>query len=534
MNEKEIEIANVDDLAVGEMKQLDAEGVSVLLANVEGTFHAVGATCTHYGAPLADGVLCGTRVVCPWHHACFDVATGDRLEPPAMDALPRYETRVDDGKVFVRVPADPADVSDRRPTTMVSGHSAADTRDMRLFAILGAGAAGYSAAQALREDGFRGRIVMITREKRYPYDRPNLSKDYLNGHAQPEWMPLRPDEFFAEHGIEVMLGREVTGVDAEAKTIEFAEGEPLAYDALLLAMGGEPRKLPVPGADLAQIFTLRSFDDADAIIAALDGATKAVVIGASFIGMEAAASLVARGIGVTIVAPESIPYERTLGPQVGSMFGAMHAEKGVAFRLGASVAGFEGNGKVEAVVLGGGDRLDADIVIVGAGVRPATGFLKGFDMAADGGILVDDKLRAADGIWAAGDIASFVDERTGELTRIEHWRTAQQQGRIAAHNMLGREAYYDSVPFFWTMQFDGGLQYVGHATSWDDVIVHGEISERDFLAFYVKGSQVLAVAGTNRDRDLCAIEELMRLNRMPEADVLREVPVDWVGLLAQR
>jgi apoptosis-inducing factor 3 len=525
MNDKEIEIGNVDDLANGDMKQVDADGVAVLLANVDGTFYAVGATCTHYGAPLADGVLCGTRIVCPWHHACFDVTTGDRLEPPAMDALPRYETRVENDKVFVRVPSE---ATDRRTPGMAALDA---TADARTFVILGAGAAGYAAAQTLREDGFRGRVVMITREDRFPYDRPNLSKDYLNGHAQPEWMPLRPDEFFAEHGIELMLGREVVAADAGTKTVAFAEGEPLSYDALLVATGGEARRLPVPGADLGNVFTLRSFDDADAIISALEGAAHAVIVGASFIAMEAAASLVARGIAVTIVAPESVPFERTLGPAVGSMFGAIHAEKGVTFRLGASVAGFEGNGKVEEVVLASGDRLDADIVLVGAGVRPATSYLKGVEVADDGAVLVDNRLRAADGVWAAGDVASFVDPRTGERTRIEHWRTAQQQGRVAAHNMAGRDADYDSVPFFWTMQFDGGLQYVGHATAWDDVIVHGEIAARDFLAFYVKDNRVRAVAGTSRDRDLCAIEELMREGRMPDADILREVPVDWVELL---
>jgi len=525
MNNREIDVASAEDFADGEMKQVDADGVAVLLAKVDGAFHAVGATCTHYGAPLADGVLNGTRIVCPWHHACFDVTTGDRTEPPAMDALPRYATRVEDGKVFVSVPEE---ASDRREPEMVAPDV---SKDSRTFLVLGAGAAAYSAAQTLREEGYEGRILLVTHEDRYPYDRPNVSKDYLNGHAQPEWIPLRPDEFYEEHGIEVMLEREIVSVDVEAKTVELDGDELLSYDALLVATGGAPRRLPVPGSDLANLFTLRSVDDADAIIAALDGAESVIVVGASFIGMEAAASLVARGVAVTVVGAESIPFERTLAPAVGAMFKALHEEKGVTFKLGARVVGFEGNGKVEELILEGGEQLDVDVAIVGGGVKPVTGLVKGVEVGEDGGIHVDEYLRAADGVWAAGDVASFVDPRTGERTRIEHWRTAEQQGRIAAKNMAGKATVYDSVPFFWTTQYDGGLVYVGHATSWDDVTVHGDVGERDFLAFYVKGNTVLAVAGANRDRDMCAIEELMRERRMPDADVLREVPVDWVGLL---
>jgi NADPH-dependent 2,4-dienoyl-CoA reductase/sulfur reductase-like enzyme len=397
--------------------------------------------------------------------------------------------------------------------------------------ILGGGAAGYAAAQTLREGGFKGRVLMITREDRLPYDRPNLSKDYLQGHAEPEWMPLRPDEFFTEHGIEVLRGKEVARVDAQAKTVSFKGGEQLAYDALLVATGGEPRTLPIAGSELKNVLTLRSFADADAIIAAAEAAKRAVVIGASFIGMEAAASLKTRGLEVTVVAPDQMPFEKTLGAEIGALFQKIHEDNGVQFRLGAKVARITGNGKVAAVELEAGEKLDADLVVVGIGVKPATDFLVGVNLHKDGGVMVDERLRAADGLYAAGDIAWFPSALTGERQRIEHWRTALQQGRIAARNMAGENIAYNSVPFFWTRQFDSGLIYVGHTTSWDEIIFQGDVSAQAFLAFYVKDGRVQAVAGMNREREMAAIEELMRLESLPPPDQLRSGPVNFLELL---
>jgi apoptosis-inducing factor 3 len=515
MKHKDITVARADELKDGEMKQVDAGGTNILLARVKGNYYAVGATCPHYGGPLAEGALCGERVICPWHHASFDVKTGDLLEPPAFDALPRYEVKTEGESVVVLVPDE---AEDRRTPPMAP----CDVRqDERAFVILGGGAAGYMAAQTLREEGFRGRVLMVTREDRFPYDRPNLSKDYLQGHAEPEWMPLRPDEFFEEHGIEFLRGKEVTGVDAKAKTVSLKGGEELAYDALLVATGGEPRTLQIAGSDLKNVLTLRSFADSDAIIAAAEGAKRTVVIGASFIGMETAASLKTRGLEVTVVAPDQAPFEKTLGDAIGGLFQKIHEDNGVRFRLGAKVARITGKGKVEAVEVESGEKIDADLVVVGIGVKPATDFLKGVELSDDGGVVVDEHLRAADGLYAAGDIARFTSSLTGERQRIEHWRTALQQGRIAARNMAGRVVSYDSVPFFWTRQFDAGLSYVGHATNWDEIIFHGDVSTRNFLAFYVKGNRVHAVAGMNRDRDVAAVEGLMRDGRMLTPDQLR-------------
>jgi NADPH-dependent 2,4-dienoyl-CoA reductase/sulfur reductase-like enzyme/nitrite reductase/ring-hydroxylating ferredoxin subunit len=526
MKYEEVDVTASDALADGEMKAVAIGETSILLARVAGRYYAVGAECTHYHAPLAEGVLDGSRLVCPWHHACFDVTTGALEEPPALDALPRYEVVEADGRVSVRIPVETDDRMERSATTYDP------EADGRTFAVVGAGAAGYAAAQTLRDEGFRGRVVLITREDRSPYDRPNLSKDYLAGSAEPEWMPIRPDAYFEEHAIELLRGKEVVSLDAESRTIAFADGEALVYDAALVATGGVARKPPIPGIELRNVFTLRTFDDADAIVAAIDGATRAVVVGASFIGMEAAASLVARGLAVTVVAPGKVPFEKSLGPEIGAMFRRLHEEHGVRFELGTSVARFEGDGTVEAVALENGSRIDADLAVVGVGVRPATGFLRGVALHDDGSVDVDEYLGAADGLYAAGDVARFPDPRSGGRVRIEHWRTAEQQGMAAARNMLGRSLAYTSVPFFWTNQYGEGVQYVGHASTWDEIVVDGDVDARDFLAYYVEGDRILAVAGSGRDRQTGAIAELMRLDRMPAAGILRSGAVDWPSLLA--
>ena len=525
MNYKDVHVANTSDLRDGEMKEVRVGETQILLTRVADRFHAVSATCPHYGAPLAEGVLCGTRIVCPWHHAVFNCINGDSEEPPALDALVSYAVRVENEQILVSVPEDP---HDRRTPTMAACDPVADSRQ---FVIIGAGAAGYAAAQTLREEGFRGNVVMITREKRAPYDRPNLSKDYLQGHAEPEWMPLRSDEFFSEHGIKLLLDREVTRVDARTKTITFEGGETMDYDALLVATGGAPIRLNIPGSDLKNICALRSFNDADSIIDTANRSRRAVVVGASFIAMEAAYSLRERGLEVTVVAPSQEPFETTLGAEVGAVFRRVHESHGVHFKLGRIVYSFEGSHNVEAVVLDSGEPIETDMVVIGTGVRPVTHFLEGVELNEDGGVVVDSRLRAADGLYAAGDIASLLDPRTDKRVRIEHWRTAQQQGRAAARNMLGRDVAFEGVPFFWTRQFDVGLLYVGHAKSWDEIIYRGEVSSHDFLAFYLKGERVVAVAGMNRDQEMAAAEELMRLGRMPVREQLKWEELNLVNML---
>jgi len=498
------------------MKEVSVGGTAVLLARVGDECFAVGAHCTHYGAPLVDGALVGDRIICPWHHACFDARNGDMHEPPAFDSLANYKVTIDGDEILVDLDGQTAD---RKEPKMTDADPSVDTR---VFAIIGGGAAGYMAAQTLREDGFQGRVVIVTREDRGPYDRPNLSKDYLQGNAEPAWMPLRSDDFFDEHGIEILTDKEVKRVHAGEKKIEFSDGEILDYESVLMATGGVARTLKIPGSDLQNIFNLRSFDSADLIVAAAEKAKNTVIIGASFIGMEAAASIRQRGLPVTVIAPDAVPFEKILGTEIGWMLRKLHEQHGVKFRLGEQVNAFEGDGSVASVILATGERIDADLVIVGIGVRLATPLIDGIDLHKDGGVIADEHLCIGNNIYAAGDITHFPDPRTGESVRIEHWRTALQQGRVAAHNMAGKATAFEAVPFFWTTQYDATLNYVGHAQGWDEIIFQGDVARHDFLAFFIKDRKVLAAAGMNRDRELAFIEELMRTDRMPTADDVRD------------
>ena len=515
MSELKAALCKLSDIGDGEMREFDVGETPVLLTRVGGKVNAIGARCTHYGAPLVDGFLAGDKIICPWHHACFNARTGDLIEPPALDSLPNYQVRIEGDDIYVDLSED---ADDRRTPEMVE---ADPSEDGRTFVILGAGAAGYMAAQTLREDGFAGLILMITREDRMPYDRPNLSKDYLAGNAEPEWMPLRPGDFFDRNRIEVLRGREVVGVDSSAKGIMFADGESLNYDAMLIATGGVPRSPGFVKGSEENVFLLRSFRDADAIVARAEKGSRAVVIGSSFIGMEAAASLKTRGCDVTVVSPDEVPFEKVLGVDIGKLFKSTHEQNGIKFKLGRSVKGLTGSEKiVDGVELDDGERLEVDLVVIGIGVRPATDLLKGVEIHKDGGVITDEHLCVGEDLYAAGDIAYFPDARTGEMTRIEHWRTALQLGRTAAHNMAGKPTPFAAVPFFWTTQFDVTLNYVGHVREWDSVVFQGDPESREFLAFYIKDHRILAVAGMNRDRDIAIWEELIRQNQVPSPSEL--------------
>ncbi len=511
MSKEQAAVCRLSEIKDGEMKQVSAGETPIVIARVNGECHAVAAHCTHYGAPLADGYLDGDRIICPWHHACFSAATGEVLEPPAFDHLQKYPLRIEGDEIFVDVDAG---MPDRREPEW----NRDERPDERKFAIIGGGAAAYYAAQTLRETGFSGRVVMFTKEERRPYDRPNLSKDYLQGNAEPAWMPLRPDDFYKNFEIEVRAGMNAVSVDRDGKKIRFENGEEFAYDKLLIATGGVPRKLEVPGSDLKNVFVLRSFDSADDIIAAADAAKNIAVIGASFIAMEAAASLRKRGKAVTVIAPDKVPFERVFGQEIGQMFKSVHESNGMRFRLGEGVAGFEGDGAVQRIVLSNGEKVDADLAVVGIGVMPATNFLEGFEKHKDGGLITDKFLQAADDVFAAGDIVHYPDPRTGAPVRIEHWRIAEQQGRTAAKNMMRQLFAFDSVPFFWTTQFDATLNYVGHAREWDEIRFDGDPAAQEFTALYIKDGKVMAAAGMNRDREIAEWEARFAKNEAVPAD----------------
>ena len=520
-------VAKVNDLKDGEMKEVKIGELGILLVHTDGKFYAVGSVCTHFGGPMAEGTLHKHRVLCPWHQACFDVVTGNMEEPPALDSLSRFEVRVEGDDVIVAIPEN---AKGRRIPDMVKHNP---DKDGRTFVIIGTGAAGNAAADALRQDGFEGRVVMVTREKRLPYDRTGLSKGFLkNKDIEPEM--LRTKDFYDKYDIEILTKHEVVGIDTAGKNVEFQGGSSLKYDKLLLASGSISRRLNAPGASLENITTLRNPDNANFIKSNIKDGSRVVILGASFIGMETAASLAGLkllNLSITIVAPDSVPFERTLGKEIGQMYRKLHEDNGISFGLGAKVARFVGNGKVEEVVLDSGEKLPADFVLMGVGVQPATGFLKGMELNPDGSLSVDKNFQVAEDIYAAGDIASFIDWRTGKRIRIEHWRLAEQHGRIAAHNMAGKEAEYRSIPFFWTNQLGVSLGYMGYVKEWDEIIFKGDLAARNFAAYYVKDNRILAATGAGSAIKKTAIAELMRIDQMPFPDKLRHGQVDMDKLL---
>ena len=507
-----LRVSDTGPLSDGDMVEVDAGGTRVLLARVGGRLHACAAVCPHYGAPLATGVLDGPHVVCPWHHARFDVTTGALCDPPSLDGLASYAVEERADGVYVTVDG-PTRVEPSAPSNMAA--------DNRLFLVLGAGAAAQAAAEALRSEGFAGRIVLTTPEKDAPYDRTKLSKAYAAGKAGDAALPLRDADFQTRLGIETQTSRTAEALDAGAKTVRFADGETLAYDACLIATGGLPRRLPVPGADLPGVHVLRSHADARALVARLDGATTAVVVGASFIGMEVASSLTERGIGVTVVDRAAVPLAAALGEAVGGVFRDAAESKGVAFRVEAGVERIETDGGGLAVVLASGERLAAGVVVMGVGVAPATGFLAGHAFRrADGGIETDAALRVADGLFAAGDVAA-VPDASGRRVRIEHWRLAQQHGRAAARAMLGATEPFRGVPFFWTGQFGVTLRYVGHAESPDETVVVGSLGDRKFVAYVIEDGRAVAALAVGRDADAAAFHHLLRRGVAVSPDEIR-------------
>ena len=348
----------------------------------------------------------------------------------------------------------------------------------------------------LRREGFGGSLTLISADQQAPYDRPNCSKDYLAGNAPEDWMPLKPAEFYAQHAIDLALGAEARAIEVERKRVLLADGRDVAFDKLLLATGAEPVRLQIPGADLPHVHVLRSLSDARAIIAGAETARRAVVIGASFIGLEAAAALRARKLDVHVVAPERRPLERVLGAEFGDFIMALHQEHGVVFHLEDTATAIESG----AVKLKSGATLAADLVVVGVGVRPRLQLAEQAGLKLDRGVSVDPYLAcSAPDIYAAGDIARWPDPHSGENLRIEHWVVAERQGQTAARNMLGQQQRLSAVPFFWSQHYDVPINYVGHAESWDAIEIDGEIKSRDCLVRYRRGGKVLAVASIFRD-----------------------------------
>src|SRR5215204_1758628 len=460
----------------------------VLLVRQGAEVFALGAECPHYHGPLIDGIVADGTVRCPWHHACFNLRTGEAVRAPAFDPLACWSVEHQDGKVFVRNKREPPQPNRRKVAGAAPGK----------IVIIGGGAAGFTAAEMLRREQYDGSIVMLSDDDAPPVDRPNLSKDYLAGKAPEDWVPLRPESFYADKHIDLRLKSAVSSIDPRARQVVLADGSALPFDRLLLATGAEPVRLSIPGADQPQVLTLRSLADCRAIIERAKTARRVVVLGASFIGLEVAAALREREIEVHVVAPEQRPMERILGPQMGDFVRSLHEEHGVIFHLGDTASAIEGR----QVKLKSGGVLEADVVVVGIGVRPRIDLAEKAGLTVDRGVLVNAHLETSmPGIFAAGDIARWPDPHTGENIRVEHWVVAERQGQTAARNMLGYGEKFTDVPFFWSQHYDVPINYAGHAEKWDELEIEGEIASKDCMLRFKRNGRVTAVASIFRDAE---------------------------------
>jgi NADPH-dependent 2,4-dienoyl-CoA reductase/sulfur reductase-like enzyme/nitrite reductase/ring-hydroxylating ferredoxin subunit len=462
---------------------------AVIVTRSNGRCFATGATCSHWHGPLAEGIVVDGTVRCPWHHAAFRLDNGEAVRPPALDSLPCWQVEELNGVIRVldridRMPGSRRKASGNAPESVV---------------IIGAGAAGIAAAQTLRTEGYQGRITMVDADPDAPVDRPNLSKDYLAGTAQEEWVELRSADFFLTNEITFMRTRRVVDLDVAGRGAILDDGSRLPFGALLLATGASPIVLPLPNPARLPIFTLRSLADSRAIIKAAEHATpgsQVVVLGASFIGLEVAASLRTRGFEVHVVAPETRPLERVMGTEIGDWIHRIHLDHGVVFHLGQKPRELVDGG----VRLESGERVPASFVVAGVGVRPNVELAERAGLHIDRGVLVDAQLRTSvDAIFAAGDVARYPDARTDEHIRVEHWVAAQRQAQTAARNILGAGEPFTAVPFFWSAHYDTTINYVGHAEKWDSIEIGGSLQQNDCTVRYLSGERTLAVATIGRD-----------------------------------
>lgn len=472
----------------------------VLLVQAGGEIFAIEPSCSHYHGPLAEGLVVGDTIRCPWHHACFSLRTGEATRPPALNALAVWDVTRDRDNIIVQRKRETP-----KPSTV---HRSAPTPEK--FVIVGGGAAGFAAAETLRREGFAGAITMLSSDGAMPVDRPNLSKDYLAGNAPEDWLPLRGEDYYHDAGIDLRLNTNVSAIDPKSRSVTLGNGDKLPFDRLLLATGAEPIRLQIVGSNQPHVHTLRSVADSRAIIKAAGSARRALVIGASFIGLEVAASLRARKLEVHVVAPEERPMQRVLGPEMGDFVRALHEENGVNFHLKDTVEKLDGT----RATLKSGAAIEADLVVVGIGVKPRLALAEHAGLAADRGVSVSEYLETSvAGIFAAGDIARWPDPYSRQTIRVEHWVVAERQGQTAARNMLGKRARFDAVPFFWSQHYDVPINYVGHAESFDEIAIDGSIKGKDCLLKYRRAGRVLAIASIYRDLDNLKAELEMEHSR---------------------
>lgn len=491
------------DLKDGEMREVTVGDQKALLVRTQGQYSAVGSRCSHYNAPLIKGTLVGNRVRCPFHGACFNVKTGDIEEYPGLDSLPSYRVEVVDGSVYVSIKKNSLTRRVKEMCRMVP-------EIKHTIVLVGGGPASLVCAETLRQNCYQGRIIIITKDTLSPFDKPKLSKALS---VDSSSILLRSSDFYQQYGIEVWTQKEVVSINPAEKVVKLNDGSLQQYDQLLISTGCRARPLSCPGSDLKGVKLLQSHEDAQEIHNSGLG-KKAVIIGASFIGMEVASYLSDKSASVAIIGTTSFPYEHSLGPEIGKMSMQMLEEKQVKFYMNDKVTELRGeDGKVKEVVLKSGTVLEADLVIAGIGVIPNSDFLSGSKVEVDSrkAVIVDKFMRTniAD-IFSAGDVASFpLTIRGDQVVNIGHWQMSQAHGRVAALNMLNIPTKIESVPFFWTVLLGKSIRYTGYGEGYTEIIFKGKVEERKFLAFYIKDDVVVAAASLMFDPAVARIAELM-------------------------
>lgn len=528
MSLKTIAVCNESELQDGQVKQVDFEGEGkVVLYRLNDSIHATSAFCTHYGAPLAKGVLTAEgRIVCPWHGACFSVCTGDIEDAPAPAAIHSFKAEVVDGKI--NVTADPSltlkSNTSRSPKLLSTGAAGSG----KSVVIIGGGSATFYAIESLREHGYSGNITVLSKEKHPPIDRTKLSKALITDSSKLEWRTAA--DLKIKYGTTLRTGVTVTSVDTSSNLVVFDGGkESISYETLILAMGGTPRRLLIPGSDLENVYTFRSIEDSKRFDAAAQEGKRMVVIGSSFIGMELVVAVAQRGLAsIDVIGTEEYPFQNVLGKEVGQGLQKYHESQGIKFHLKTQVEKIvpsESDPSLAAGVVVNGETLPADFIVMGVGVAPATEFLKqsGFQLEKDGGIKVDQylKVQGQDNVYAVGDIAWYPQQKTGESRRIEHWNVAGNHGRAVGKTIAGDPQPFAKVPVFWSAQGQQ-LRYCGLGADYDDVIIHGNPGEMKFIAYYVHRGEVVAVSSMQNDPVVSKASELLRLGLMPSPAELRE------------
>lgn len=526
----EEEVTNVvcdeADLRDGEMMEVEVGDHNVLLVRCDGVYSAISNQCTHYGAPLSEGVLSGCRVRCPWHGSCFNVKTGDLEEYPGIDCLPCHKVKVENNKVYVSVKK-----RIRGQPKRVKWMGVRDQSVSHTVMLLGGGAACLMCAETLRQENYGGRIIMVSRDDLLPYDKTRLSK-VMN--AESDSLLMRRMDFFHKHDIEVWLKKEALSIDTNKKTVTFDDGLIQSYDQILIATGCRAKGLDCPGANLERVLMLETPEDARCVHYACTGC-RTVIVGTSFIGMEVAAYLLDTSSSMTVIGSSELPYQKTLGREIGKVTMTMLEEKGVTFYMNDAVAEVQGkNRRVKAVKLKSGITIEADLLIVAIGVSPNSEFLKGSRVRMDSKnyVIVDEYMRTnITDVYCAGDLTSFpLKMAKGQKVSLGHWQIAQAHGRIAALNMLCREVELNTVPYYWTVLFGRTIRYAGYGEGYTEMVLKGKFENMKFLALYLKDGEVVAAAGLNVEPAVSVVAERLAEGRVITKAEAESDDLSWLKL----